>query len=219
MPIAAVILAAGGSRRLGRPKQLEPWGDTNLLGHVVARTSEFPVEEVWVVVGYEADRILAETDLGTAGVVENPEWEEGIASSIRVGLDALTRLSRCDQALIVIGDQPAVPVEVVDALLASHAGSDKPVSVPKYRYTSGNPVLVDRLLHTPVRTSRSVSPSTAIRRGTRFWSIACCGPASCPSRAMRGRAGSGRPTRNGSTRCGSPTWLRGTWIPRPTWPK
>ena len=146
MPIAAVILAAGGSRRLGRPKQLEPWGDTNLLGHVVARTSEFPVEEVWVVVGYESDRILAETDLGTAGVVENPEWEEGIASSIRVGLDALTRLSRCDQALIVIGDQPAVPVEVVDALLASHAGSDKPVSVPKYRYTSGNPVLVDRLL-------------------------------------------------------------------------
>ena len=146
MPIAAVILAAGGSRRLGRPKQLEPWGDTNLLGHVVARTSEFPVEEVWVVVGYEADRILAETDLGTAGVVENPEWEEGIASSIRVGLDALTRLSRCDQALIVIGDQPAVPAEVVDALLASHAGSDKPVSVPKYRYTSGNPVLVDRLL-------------------------------------------------------------------------
>jgi molybdenum cofactor cytidylyltransferase len=146
MSIAAVILAAGGSRRLGRPKQLEPWGNTNLLGTVVARTNEFPVEEVWVVVGYEADRILAEVDLGDAGVVENPEWEEGIASSIRVGLDALTRLSRCDRALIVIGDQPAVPVEVVDELLASHAKADKPVSVPKYRYTSGNPVLVDRLL-------------------------------------------------------------------------
>ena len=146
MSIAAVILAAGGSRRLGRPKQLEPWGDTTLLGHVVARTNEFPVEEVWVVVGYESDRILAETELGEAGVVENPEWQEGIASSIRVGLDALTRLSRCDQALIVIGDQPAVPVEVVDELLASHVRSDKPVSVPKYRYTSGNPVLVDRLL-------------------------------------------------------------------------
>jgi molybdenum cofactor cytidylyltransferase len=146
MSIAAVILAAGGSRRLGRPKQLEPWGDTNLLGHVVARTAEFPVDEVWVVVGFEADRILAEVDLGTAGVVENPEWDEGIASSIRVGLDALTRLSRCDQALIVIGDQPAVPVEVVGELLASHARADRPVSVPKYRYTSGNPVLVDRLL-------------------------------------------------------------------------
>ena len=52
------------------------------------------MEEVWVVVGHEADRILDETELGDAGVVENPEWEEGIASSIRVGLDALTRLSR-----------------------------------------------------------------------------------------------------------------------------
>jgi molybdenum cofactor cytidylyltransferase len=146
MPVAAVILAAGGSRRLGRPKQLEPWGNTNLLGHVVARTNEFPVEEIWIVVGHEADRILEETDLGGAGIVENPEWEEGIASSIRVGLDALTRLSKCEQALIVIGDQPTVPVEVVDELLASHARSDRPVSVPKYRYTSGNPVLVDRLL-------------------------------------------------------------------------
>ena len=46
----------------------------------------------------------------------------------------------------MIGDQPAVPREVVDELLASHARSDRPVSVPKYRYTSGNPVLVDRLL-------------------------------------------------------------------------
>jgi molybdenum cofactor cytidylyltransferase len=146
MPVAAVILAAGGSRRLGRPKQLEPWGDTNLLGHVVARTNEYPVEEVWVVVGHEADRILEETELGGAGVIENPEWEEGIASSIRVGLDTLTRLSKCEQALIVIGDQPGVPIEVVDELLASHARSDRPVSVPKYRYTSGNPVLVDRLL-------------------------------------------------------------------------
>jgi molybdenum cofactor cytidylyltransferase len=146
MSTAAVILAAGGSRRLGRPKQLEPWGDTNLLGHVVARTSEFAVDEIWVVVGHESERILEQTELGDAGVVENPEWEEGIASSIRVGLDALNRLSRCDRALIVIGDQPGVSVDVVDELMASHVRAGRPVSVPKYRYSSGNPVLVDRSL-------------------------------------------------------------------------
>lgn len=146
MSTAAVILAAGGSRRLGRPKQLEPWGDSNLLGHVVARTAAFPVDEVWVVLGHEAERIVAETDLGGAGVVENPEWEEGIASSLRVGLDTLTRLSRCDRALIVIGDQPAVSTDVVEELMASHALAGKPVSVPKYRYASGNPVLVERSL-------------------------------------------------------------------------
>ncbi len=146
MSTAAVVLAAGGSKRLGRTKQLEPWGDSNLLGHVVARTLEFPVEEVWVVIGHEAERILTRTDLGEAYIVENFEWEEGIASSLRVGLDALTRLSRCDQALIVIGDQPDVPVELVAELLESHARADKPVTVPKYRYSWGNPVVVDRSL-------------------------------------------------------------------------
>jgi molybdenum cofactor cytidylyltransferase len=143
---AAVILAAGGSRRLGRPKQLEPWGGTNLLGHVVARTRAFPVDEIWVVLGHDAERILEETDLADVGVVENPEWEEGIASSLRVGLDALNRLSRCERALIVIGDQPDPSVEVVTELLDSHIRSGKPVSIPKYRYTLGNPVVVDRSL-------------------------------------------------------------------------
>lgn len=123
---------------------MEPWGDTNLLGHVVQTTSTFPVDEVWVVLGHDLERILDETDLGDAGVVENPEWEEGIASSIRVGIDALTRLSRCDRALIVIGDQPDISAEVVSALLESHVASGRPVSVPKYRYSWGNPVVVDR---------------------------------------------------------------------------
>src|SRR5512145_202911 len=133
MSIAAVVLAAGESRRLGRAKQLEPWGNSNLLTHVVARTREFPVDEVWVVLGHDHQQILEASDLGDAGVIENPEWAEGIASSIRVGLDALTRLSRADKALIVMGDQPSVPVEVVEELIASHARSDHPVSVPKYR--------------------------------------------------------------------------------------
>lgn len=146
MSTAAIVLAAGGSRRLGRPKQIEPWGDTNLLGHVVRRTALFPVEEVWVVLGHEAERVLEETDVGGAFVIENPEWEEGIASSLRVGLDALTRLSRCDSALIVVGDQPEVSPDVVETLLDSHRRSGKPVTIPKYRYSRGNPVLVDRTL-------------------------------------------------------------------------
>lgn len=146
MSTAAIVLAAGSSSRLGRPKQLEPWGRSNLLGHVVANVCGFGVEEVWVVLGHEVERVLDETDLGDAGVVENPEWEEGIASSLRVGLDALTRLSRCDTALIVIGDQPDVSADVVTELLGSHARSGKPVTIPKYRYSWGNPVLVDRSL-------------------------------------------------------------------------
>lgn len=146
MSVAALILAAGGSTRLGRPKQLEQWGVSRLLGHVVAQTASFPVDETWVVLGSGIDEILESVDLGEAGVIENPEWEEGIASSIRVGLDALLQLSRCDVALIVLGDQPNVSPQVVEELLNSHRKSDQPVSVPKYRYSTGNPVLVDRSL-------------------------------------------------------------------------
>lgn len=147
MPIAALVLAAGSSKRLGRPKQLEPWGDTNLLGHIVEKTRQFPVDEIWVVLGHQTEKVLAGTPaLEGVYVVENLEWEEGIASSIRVGLDAVTRLSRCDRALLVIGDQPEISAEVVEELVRSHADAGKPVTVPKYRYSWGNPVVVDRPL-------------------------------------------------------------------------
>ncbi len=144
--IAAVILAGGGSKRLGRAKQVEPWGDATLLGHVVTAVKALPVEEVWVVLGAELDKILAAVDLEDCGVIENPEWEEGIASSLRVGLDAITQLSRADHALIVLGDQPDVPADVVDALIDAQRRSHALAVVPKYRYAPGNPILVDRAL-------------------------------------------------------------------------
>lgn len=144
--IAALVLAAGGSRRLGRPKQLEPWGGTTLLGHVVERTRRFPVDEVWIVLGADSDRIMQEVDLSGCGVIENPEWEEGIAASLRVGLDALTRLSKAEEAMLLLGDQPEVSEEVVTALVERARRSRRPAIVPKYRYTLGNPVIVRRSL-------------------------------------------------------------------------
>lgn len=104
------------------------------------------MDEVWVVLGHDSDQILARGGLEDVGVIENPEWEEGIASSLRVALDALTRLSRCERALVVSGDEPDVSVDVVEALLEAHTRAGKPVSVPKYRYATGYPVVVDKQL-------------------------------------------------------------------------
>ena len=145
--IAGLILAAGGSRRLGRPKQLEPWGPgMTLLGAVVDRVRSFGLDELWVVLGAELDAVIAEVDLTDCGVVENPEWEEGLASSLRVGLDALTRMSKADDALILMGDQPGIAPAVVEELIATKRRSKRMAAVPKYRYAWGNPVLVDRVL-------------------------------------------------------------------------
>lgn len=144
--IAAVVLAAGGSRRLGRPKQLEPWGRTTLLGHVVERARAFPVDEIWVVLGADSAEVLSSVDLSGCGVIENPGWEEGLASSLRVALDALTRLSKAKGALILLGDQPDVSGEVVAELVERFRRTRAQAVVPKYRYMWGNPVIVARAL-------------------------------------------------------------------------
>jgi molybdenum cofactor cytidylyltransferase len=146
MSVTALILAAGPSTRLGRPKQLLPWGGPTLLGRVVAQTLMWPVNSVWVVLGNRYEEILEAVDFGEAGVIENPEWEEGMASSMRVGLDAASRDRSTEAALIVMGDQPGIDPDVVAALLDHHQSSDALAIVPKYRYVRGHPVLVARAL-------------------------------------------------------------------------
>ena len=144
--IAALLLAAGGSSRLGAPKQLLQWGDTTLLGHVLDTLRELPFDEVFVVIGANGDEILDKVDLSGTSVIENPEWEEGMASSLRVGLDAVLRLSRADAVVIFLGDQPDISKEVVNGLIEARRSTKRQAIVPKYRYAWGNPVMVERSL-------------------------------------------------------------------------
>jgi molybdenum cofactor cytidylyltransferase len=144
--IAALVLAGGGSTRLGRPKQVEPWGETTLLGHVVAEVEKGPFDLRVVVVGSASEQVLETVDLSQWMVVENPEWEEGIASSLRVGLDAIHRLSRAETVAIFLGDEPTVDQAVISALIAARTRSKRQVVIPKFRYEWGHPVLVDRPL-------------------------------------------------------------------------
>ena len=146
MSTAALILAAGPSSRLGRPKQMLPWGGLTLLGVVVAQTRTWPVDSVWVVLGSRFEEVLDAVDFGDAGVIENPEWEQGMASSLRVGLDVLSRDPSTEAAFIVMGDQPGIDPAVVVALLEHHRSSAAMAIVPKYRYVRGHPVLVARPL-------------------------------------------------------------------------
>lgn len=145
--IANLVLAAGGSSRLGRPKQLEPWGEgKNLLGEVLENARAMGSEETWVVLGAAHERILASTDFTGCRVVINHEWEEGLASSLRAGLHALETGSRVSGALVLLGDQPGVDAETVARLGRAYRPGVTPAVVPRYRYVVSNPVLVDRVL-------------------------------------------------------------------------
>jgi CTP:molybdopterin cytidylyltransferase MocA len=131
---------------MARPKQLVDWGGRPLLQHVLREVAAWPVGGVVVVLGASSDAILERVDFGTALVAINPGWEQGLASSLRVGLDVLGREARFDQAFLVLGDQPHIPAEVPGALLAGAEESGRPAVVPVYRYQRGNPVLVARSL-------------------------------------------------------------------------
>jgi molybdenum cofactor cytidylyltransferase len=148
MATAALVLAAGESRRFGGLKQLADWGGRPLLEHVVDAVHRWPVDLVVVVLGAHSEEILQRADLGDAPVVVNPEWEEGIASSIRVGLDLLTRDAHVDRTFIALGDQPRIPPSVPPALIEAMEESGRRAIVPRYRYQRANPVLVARSMWT-----------------------------------------------------------------------
>ena len=138
--ITGLVLAAGGSRRLGRPKQLLPYGDTTLLGHVVATARACAFDQLAVAIGGAADEVRARVDLSGAEVVVNEAYGEGCSSSIAAALGAVD--PRCDVVVLLLGDQPGVTAETVAALLAGRGGA--PLAVCRYDDGRGHPIAFAR---------------------------------------------------------------------------
>jgi molybdenum cofactor cytidylyltransferase len=142
--VAAVVLAAGESRRFGVPKQLLPWGATTLLGHVLDVVLAAGLDPVVVVVGCEAERVSAAVEGRPVRVVVNARWAEGLSASVRAGFDAID--PQCGAALFVLADQPGITREVIAALVQRHRQTLAPIVVPTCRGQRGTPVLFDRAM-------------------------------------------------------------------------
>jgi molybdenum cofactor cytidylyltransferase len=138
--VTGLVLGAGGSRRLGRPKQLLPYGDGTLLGHVVGTARMCPFDQVVVVLGAAADAVRAAVDLAGADAVVNDAHETGCSSSIAAALGALD--PRCDVMVLMLGDQPGVTATDVGALLAGRG--DAPFAVCRYHDGRGHPIAFAR---------------------------------------------------------------------------
>lgn len=117
--VAAVVLAAGASRRLGQPKQLLILDGETLLARSVRLAFEAGVAQVLVVVGAQAELIGADVPAGIAAVVMNDEWEQGIASSIHAGVKAIDGVAR--GVLMLACDQPRLSAEHLRGLIETFA--------------------------------------------------------------------------------------------------
>ena len=137
--ICAVVPAAGLSRRMGTQKLLLPFGDTTIIGHVVDELLRSVVDDVYVVVGHQADRIVAGLSGLAVSVVTNPDYDSGMLSSVRCGIGALP--PQCDAILVALGDQPAVTAELVDSMAKSFAKVKQRILVPVCRGRRGHPLL------------------------------------------------------------------------------
>lgn len=143
--IAAIILAAGESKRMGRPKMLLPWGETTILGQVVAIFAEAGVADICVVTGgarTETEALVGDLSMDfPVRSVFNDMYAQGeMLSSIQVGLSSLTL--GISAALIGLGDQPQVRTDTVERLCSLFDKSGAPLIIPSFENRRGHPWLV-----------------------------------------------------------------------------
>jgi len=130
-----LVLAAGGSRRLGQPKQLLRYGSGTLLDHTLATARACGFDQLICALGGASADVRRAVDLDGVEVVENPDYGEGCSSSIAAALGALD--PRCEVLVLLLGDQPGVTADSVHALLAGRG--DAPLAVCRYDDGPGHP--------------------------------------------------------------------------------
>jgi molybdenum cofactor cytidylyltransferase len=136
--IAAVVLAAGESKRFGDVKQLL------LLDRVLENVRAAKLDHVVVVLGAHANEIRSAVRFGGERVVLNEDFAQGMSTSIQAGLRALP--AEADAAMIVLGDQPFVTAATMDLLIDEYRRARPPAVAPTVDGRRGNPVIIDRAL-------------------------------------------------------------------------
>lgn len=142
--LAAVILAAGGSSRMGQPKQLLRFRGTSLLRRAIDTAFAVPADQVIVVLGHAVDELLPEVEATSATIVLNDQWMEGVSTSLRGGLSAVSSEAR--GVFIYPADMPLVTPEALRELARRQQLSGRPAAMTEAGGVRGVPVFITRSL-------------------------------------------------------------------------
>ena len=145
---AAIVLAAGASTRLGQPKQLLQMNGESLLHRTVRLATGARCTPIFVVLGFEAERMQRETADLDVRVVLNPEWQSGMGSSLRSGMEALMRERQLPQKVVLLlSDQPMLSSEILFNLVKKSAETGSLLVASSYTGSLGVPAVFHKELY------------------------------------------------------------------------
>ena len=170
--VCGIILAAGASQRMGRPKQLLPLGDRPVLQHVVDAAAASRLDQLILVLGCRADEIrdaLALPEPGRIEIVEARDFAEGQSISLRAGL--LAADPRASAAAVLLGDQPGVGADLIDRVAEVFAEGDAPVVRPLFTEggVPGHPVILARSIWPELKALRADQGARALLAAHPEW--------------------------------------------------
>ncbi len=157
--IAAIVLAAGESRRMGQNKLLLPWQGRTVIESIIGTLRESSLIEIIVVVGYEADRVGSVLQEQPVRLVLNRRFTEGMLSSVQHGIREAS--PQVDAFLICLGDQPALHVRMIEPLVQALAERKASIIFPSYRGLRGHPLLISSKYREEILT---LDPSVGLRQ-------------------------------------------------------
>jgi molybdenum cofactor cytidylyltransferase len=137
----ALVLGAGESKRMGKPKLLLTFGDKTIIEHILDNISQSKAGKILLVLGSHREEILIKIGGRPVETVINYRYREGMLSSIQTGFEALPQ--DASAALVCLGDQPFIPFSVFDALIETYGRTKKGIVLPVYQKKRGHPILID----------------------------------------------------------------------------
>jgi molybdenum cofactor cytidylyltransferase len=162
--VAAIVLAAGASRRLGQPKQLLMHGGETLLERAIRLACEAGTAPILTVLGANREVILAAIHLNRAVPVINNDWEQGIATSIHAGLESLDAFAPDANAVLILScDQPRLTAHHLRVLIETFAAQAEPSIVASaYAGVIGIPAIFPRVAFSQLRKLRGDKGARAL---------------------------------------------------------
>ena len=136
--ISAILLAAGEAKRMGKLKQLMPFGQSTIVEQAIDNLLGSAVDEVIVVLGYRAEEISKTIATKSVKIIVNPNYSQGMSTSIIAGLNLIARQAQA--VMLALGDQPSVDSQIINRLIEEFYNHGKGIAIPTYHGKRGHPI-------------------------------------------------------------------------------